>query len=347
MRIPSFFCYVLSITLVLAACSNSTPEPSLHLPTSTNETLSVATSTFVATSSPTQLSSTPAPSFSGTIAMAIVSRTHSGVVLLKLKNNTIQHLSNHGHNSVSWSPDGQWVAMSGGVPLSQRPPNLFLVKADGTESNRLTNNGESEFDVNWSPDGKFIIYAHSSQGKPAELAVIQVGTGMPFALTSTTGYEGFPTWSPDGKQVAYVYSESVDTPLQLWLMDSNGKNAHLLLEMPVVFGKIDWSPQNPDIAFISGTSESDCGDIYIVKSDGSSLAQLASLTNCATDVTWSPNGNYLAFVGRDRNPSGNILTWNWQIYIMDKNGKNIVQVTNEKEWRIDDLDWSSTELSNP
>lgn len=231
--------------------------------------------------------------------------------------------------------------------MSQRPPNIFLVKADGSEINRLTNSSDSEFDVDWSPDGKSIIYARSSQGKPAELAVIEVGTGTPFALTSTSGYEGFPTWSPDGKQVAYIYSESASTPLQLWLMDSNGKNAHLLLDMPIVFGKIDWSPQDSEIAFISRTSETDCGDIYVVKSDGSSLAQLTSLTNCATDVTWSPDGNYLAFVGRDRNASGNILNWNWHVYVMDKYGKNIVQVTNEKEWRIDNLDWSSTELSNP
>lgn len=335
------------IILALAACSNSTPEPSSILLTSTSQPLSIDTPTHVAIASPTQSPPTPAFLFSGTIAMGIVSRTHKGVVLLNLNNKTIQDLSDHGYGSVSWSPDGQWVAISGGIPLSQRPPNIFLVQADGSKTNRLTNSSESEFDLNWSPDGKFIIYAHSSQGAPSELALVQVATGKSYALTSTKGYEGFPTWSPDGKQIAYVYSESGDAPLQLWVMDSNGKNAHLLLNMPVVFGKIDWSPQDPSIAFVSGTSKGDCGDIYVVKADGSSLARLTYLPNCATDVAWSPDGNHLAFVGRDTNARGNILDWNWQVYIMDKNGKNMVQITNEKEWRIDDIDWSSTALPNP
>lgn len=346
MRIPRFCCYALGIILVLAACSNSTAEPLSHLPASTSEIIPVSTPTLVVISSPTQSSPTLASSLSGTIAMAVVSRTHKGVALLDLKNNTIQDLSDHGYGSVSWSPDGQWVAISGGLPLSQRPPNIFIVKADGSKTNRLTNSDESKFDLNWSPDGNFIMYAHSNQGAPAELAVVEVATGASYSLTGTKGYEGFPTWSPDGKQIAYIFSESDNAPLQLWVMDSNGKNAQLLLDMPVIFGKIDWSPSDPYIAFVSGTSQADCGDVYVVKADGSSLARLTYLSNCATDVTWSPDGNYLAFVGRDMNVKGNILDWNWQIYVVDKNGKNIIQVTNEKEWRIDDIDWSSAALPN-
>ena len=215
MRIPHIGYFALGIIFALAACVGNTPEPSSHIPISTSEVLNVSTSTFVPTPSLAKSSLSPVPSFSGTIAIATLSRTRSGVVLLDLENGVIKDLSNYGHGSVSWSPDGQWLAISGGVPLSQRPPNIFLVKADGSETIPLTNSNESEYDLSWSPDGKFIVYAHS-QGVPSELAIVQAETGISYSLTSTNGYESLPSWSPDGKQIAYAYSEN-GAPLQLWV----------------------------------------------------------------------------------------------------------------------------------
>ena len=345
MRISLMSYFVVGIIFTLMACTENTPKPTPHIPINTSEIVNIRTPTFTPTPSLTQLSPSPVSTFSGTIALAVVSHSHSPVVLLDLENGVIKDLSNYGYYSISWSPEGQWVAISGGIPRTQHPPNIFLVKSDGSETKRLTNSYESEQYPSWSPDGNFIVYSHS-KGMPTELAIVQPETGVTYSLTSTIGDEYFPSWSPDSKKIAYAYSENNDSPLQLWIIDSNGKNAHLLLDQPTISGKIDWSPQEPYIAFISGNLRGGCGDIYLINTDDGSHSRLTH-SMCVNSLTWSPDGGYIAFASKDINASGQILHFSSQVYIIDKSGNNLTKITDEKEWRIDDIDWSFITQQNP
>jgi Tol biopolymer transport system component len=240
-------------------------------------------------------------------------------------------------SSITWSPDGQWIAFAGGIPETQRL-DIFIIKPDGTGLKRMTNSSQGEAGLSWSPNGKFIMYSYTSSTSTfpeSDLALLDVDKAQTYLLTSTKGSEHRPTWSPDGKQIAYLFDQG-NSPSELWVMDFETKSTErILVDVPVSNRKIDWSPDGQWIAFISPGISDYCGDIYVVRPDGSNTTRLTNLTGCATVVIWSPDGKYLAFVGKDKP-----MSQGWRIYIMDVESKNIIPVTDEEELRIDDIDWT-------
>lgn len=339
--IPICFAILLLSSLIGCAeraTTNQVPS-STSFPTSTKAVKNIDTPIVNSTQRTTLIPSpTSQAIFRGEIAISGHHRVHSSIRLLNLENGAIQSVSGMGSGSISWSPDGQWIAFEGGIPGTQRS-DIFLIKLEKNEIKRLTNSSQGETDLNWSPDGRFIVYTYNNHSEPSNLALINIDNGETSLLTATKGYEHHPVWSPDGRQIAYLYFENT-LPSELWVMDIDSRNSNTLIETPIAFSKIDWSPDGEWIVFISAENTNDCGDIFIVRSDGSDLSRLTNLPGCATDVIWSPDGEYLAFVGRNKS-----IMKGWQIYVIDATGKNIVAVTGEEELSINDIDWSLTTFS--
>ena len=104
----------------------------------------------------------------------------------------------------SWSPDGQRV-----LYLSGEAPAVYKVMekaADGSGGAKELLNG---LDAQYSPDGKFIVYATAEQGQRFGLWYVATAEGskpVPFLVTPRD--ESSPEFSPDGNYVAYVSDES-------------------------------------------------------------------------------------------------------------------------------------------
>jgi Tol biopolymer transport system component len=64
------------------------------------------------------------------------------------------------------APDGDWVVFSGGLPYEETslPYNLWLFDADGSRLLRLTPGTFSDYDPQWSPDGRQVIFRREGQG---------------------------------------------------------------------------------------------------------------------------------------------------------------------------------------
>jgi len=75
--------------------------------------------------------------------------------------------------SPSFSPDGQWIAFSREILETgeniggQKPIDLMLIRLDGTQEQKLTNNppGYYTFFPKWHPDGDWIAFLSGSSGK--------------------------------------------------------------------------------------------------------------------------------------------------------------------------------------
>lgn len=114
------------------------------------------------------------------------------------------------------SPDGNWIACT-----STRDDNseLYLVKIDGKERQRLTSDPAFDVHPSFSPDGRHIAFATDRWGD-FEIAVYNLESSLITRLTESPGLDDYPTWSPDGKQIAFTSNR--DGNLEIFVMRSDG-----------------------------------------------------------------------------------------------------------------------------
>jgi Tol biopolymer transport system component len=174
----------------------------------------------------------------------------------------------------SFSKDGQWIVFTSerdGLGQS----NLYRVKVDGTELQRLTDHpGVSDAAVFSPANPNIIAFVSSRRGEKdygtVNVWTLNIATG---ALKNVTGALKFdpskphsyfrPSWSPDGK----------------WLALSSDTGS-------------DWRGHNLPVGW-ERTQES---SVYLIKPDGSGRKKIAS--NPGFDEgspSWSPDGKHVVF----------------------------------------------------
>ena len=101
-----------------------------------------------------------------------------------------------GPSSVAWSPDSKEVAYS-------MAGSLWRQKIDSTTARQLTDGPGYDYQPDWSPDGKNIVYV-SYQKDAIELWLLDLATGKTAPLTNGGAVNVEPRWSPDGKRIVFV-----------------------------------------------------------------------------------------------------------------------------------------------
>jgi TolB protein len=119
-----------------------------------------------------------------------------------------------------WFPDGVRLVFSA-YTAGTHYKELFTVRADGSDIQRLTDTEVSESHPKVSPDGGKIVYDRGS-----EVWIMNSdGTGQ---TRLTKGIH--PNWSPDGGRIVFIYSPPDDFRQKgtVWAMDSEGRNLRQL-----------------------------------------------------------------------------------------------------------------------
>ncbi len=96
-----------------------------------------------------------------------------------------------------WAPDGKSIAVA-------MQGSIWRVDPQTGTAVELTNSAGYAGSVDWSPDGKWIIYTADHAGKRVQLEILHVASGESHALTDDGHVYLDPVFSPDGKQLAYV-----------------------------------------------------------------------------------------------------------------------------------------------
>lgn len=108
-------------------------------------------------------------------------------------------------NDPQISPNGEWIVYArGGMDImnDRRQSRLWLIKADGTAHQKLTNNDVNDANARWSPDGQRIAFTASTE-QGAELFIYWVNTQKTARISQLPGSPSGLSWSPDGQHLAF------------------------------------------------------------------------------------------------------------------------------------------------
>jgi len=260
-----------------------------------------------------------------------------------------------GSTSPAWSPDGDHIAFvsSGeGVVEDQRLLEIYVMRADGSESRRLTNDRALDATPAWSPDGQRIAFAHLSEvgtGDVDGVIVVMNADGQDRVQVTrhprTPGrvVDLLPVWAPDGSRIAFTrvtLSPSGLARATIYTIDPASGTERLLIEDA---GEPAWSPDGGHIVFTSvrdrngETCFHECGpsgEIYVANADGTDIRRLTRSEANDHSPAWAPDGERIAFVS-DRSNRGEHEN---EIYVIGLGGGGLQRLTTNDVWDLEP-DW--------
>ncbi len=92
-----------------------------------------------------------------------------GLAILDLKTRTVRELPGSSGEEAypAWSRDGRWIAYSGNQGQQNGKTDIFLMRADGSGSKRLTLHPDKDAYATFSPDGRFLYFMRQSDTRVA------------------------------------------------------------------------------------------------------------------------------------------------------------------------------------
>lgn len=207
---------------------------------------------------------------------------------------------------------------------------IYRMNPDGTDQERITPEG---IDVGGSKPsisvgGDRLVYgAEDEETGTGQVHIVNSdGTGIE-QLTNTTRTASWGRFSYDGKFVLYTSfvkeegdCEGILPYSDIFIMDIVSKVSTQLTDECSIDIKPSMSPDGEKIVFTSLVSPSERANIYVMNKDGSGLTQLTS--NGGDYPVFSPDGHNIAYTSSE---TGFI-----DIYIMDANGNNKQNITNNE-----------------
>ena len=140
--------------------------------------------------------------------------------------------------------------------------HIFVVDVASKQIRQLTRGNFDEHSIDWSPDGKLLLFASNREPNQDEffnydLFTLELSDNSIHRLTATESNEYDPLWSPDGKYIAFrgtrrglTDRETTMEDTHVWVMNADGSNRR---EIGAVIdnrqGTPGWAPDGSAVYF--------------------------------------------------------------------------------------------------
>ena len=120
----------------------------------------------------------------------------------------------------AWSPD---VARSRLRAGAQGRSDIYVMRADGTGTQRLTATHVDDTHPTWAPDGQQIAFKRAD-----DIYVMKADGTSAHPISHAMGSDSDPAWSPDGNWIAFTRRLSGTQEHEIWIMRPDGSDSKRL-----------------------------------------------------------------------------------------------------------------------
>ena len=229
------------------------------------------------------------------------------------------------------------------VRLDGDDREVWVMNADGSDQQNVSNNPKPDDESDWSGDGKHIVFfSERDPGGPYLFVMDADGSNAHRITGDQTGHPGgdvSPKWSPDGRCIAF--SDGGD----LMVVNADGSNPQVVMASqpaleaePCRAGSFvgGWSPDGQRLTYYAAVLRSGGSNSFwvcAVDYDGSNVEVLVDkpVDGLHAEPAWSPDGRYIAF--RDDRDG------NYDVWLLDMQTKEQINLTKNEAADIEPA-WS-------
>jgi TolB protein len=207
----------------------------------------------------------------------------SGRPTLYIKNLADNTIASVVKNGVSVDPGWRNASEVATTLSFEGDQEIYLVRADGSITKRITNSRGIDVSPTFSPDGSRMAFVSSRNGLP-QIFIQNVQSGAVKRLTFSGRYNTQPSWSPDGDKIAYTTWEK-SGEINIFVINADGSGLKRLTSGARENESPSWSPDGSMIVFASNRQGGK--RLYVMGSNGQNQRRLLQVDGEQMQPSWS------------------------------------------------------------
>ncbi len=202
-------------------------------------------------------------------------------------------------------------------------PGLYRSLGDGTRMQTLGNPVDGYSDVEFSPDGEWIVFVRVvslGDAPPAPQIFLaplaNLAEAAPITNLSSPTLSS-PSWAPDGRTLVFISGEDGDA--DVWTINRDGSGLRKITSNIYQETSPSYSPDGTRIIFASDMDSPGFPEIYVFDMTTNGTTRLTDEGGSNYAPAYSPDGSQIVFVSTQNGDS--------DLYVMDADGQRKFLVT--------------------
>jgi Tol biopolymer transport system component len=221
----------------------------------------------------------------------------------------------------AWSPDGSRIAFVSGRTGDEE---IYVARADGSGTTRLTRLPGPDLSPAWSSDGRRLVWSRN-----AEIWTMSASGAAKKRLVARA-QQWHEHWTPTWHGSTIVYASSRVSAFNTELFRVPAKRLTFTKGDDGTLGDDsmpDFSPDGRRIVFSSNRDQQ--AEIYVMRADGGGQRRLTRRPGDDWAPDFSPDGTRIAFSQHAATPAGGT------VWVMDADGRGLRKLTagTDPDWR--------------